>query len=212
MTCFVCPSRFALCLAVLPALPAIAQDVSELPAGTYALDPSHTSVSFEVRHLGLSNYTGGFDTISGTLDIDPADPGSANLVARIETRSLDLPAPPEGFFDEMMSEVWFNAGAHPDITFESDTVTPTGETTADITGTLTLLGVTAPVALKATFNGAFPAGVIEPHPRIGFSATTSLERSSFGMTFGVPPEGSDFGVGDLVTIRIEVEFTGPTAP
>ena len=196
-------------IAGLAALPAYAQEPGDFPKGLYTLDPSHSSVIFEVRHLGLSNFTASFDSVSGTLEIDPASPTTATLETVIETRSLDLPAPPEGFFDEMMSPVWFNADAHPEIRFQSESVTLTGDDTADVAGLLTLLGQAVPVTLATTFNAGFPAGVIEPHARLGFSAVTRLQRSEFGMSFGVPPEGSDFGVGDLIEIRIEAEFTGP---
>ena len=194
-------------LAVALALAAPQLSAQEAPpAGTYVIDPSHTSVTFRVDHLGLSAFTAGFDEVSGTLDIDPADPGTARLEVRIGVGSLDLPAPPPGFLEEMLGPVWFDAGAHPDMVFVSDTIRVTGEATAVIEGTLTLRGATAPLEISAVFNAGFPPGVIEPHARLGFSGTAELDRSDWGMDVGVPPEGSTFGVGDRVRLTIEAEF------
>ena len=73
---------------------------------------------------------------------------------------------------------------------------------------MTMLGATRPVSMIATYRTSFPAGLIEPHPRIGFTATGTLNRSDFGMSNGVPPEGTTFGVGDAVNFTIQAEFIG----
>ena len=80
----------------------------------------------------------------------------------------------------------------------------------EISGTLTLHGVTRPLVLTATFNGGYP-GVpnMDPQARIGFSAHGSFKRSDFGMAFGIPAPGTMIGVGDLIDFSIETEFTGP---
>jgi polyisoprenoid-binding protein YceI len=98
---------------------------------------------------------------------------------------------------------------HPDITFVSDRVDLTGRDTAEVSGTLTLLGVARPVTLDVRFNAGYGPNPYEPNGRIGFSASAELLRSDFGMAFGIPPPGSDFGVGDRVTVRIEAEFVTP---
>ena len=187
----------------------LAQGIEGLPAATYELDPSHASVVFSVNHLGLSAFTAGFDEIEATLVLDPSAPESATLVARVDVGSLDLPAPPSGFYEELMGPAWFDAASHGEMRFESAAVALTGEREAEVAGALTIRGVAVPVTLRAAFNTGFAAGIIEPHPRIGFSGTMEVNRSDFGMSFGVPAEGSTFGVGDRVTIRIEAEFIGP---
>ena len=80
----------------------------------------------------------------------------------------------------------------------------------EIAGTLDLHGVTRPVVLTGTFNGGY-AGMppMDPHARVGVSAHRSFKRSDFGIAFGVPAPGTTMGVGDLIDISIEVEFTGP---
>ncbi|MDB5663406.1 MAG: polyisoprenoid-binding protein, partial [Sphingomonas bacterium] len=80
---------------------------------------------------------------------------------------------------------------------------------ARITGELTLHGVTKPVTLDAKYNGGWAGIDMDPHARIGFSATGSFRRSAFGVSFGVPAPGTNMGVGDEVQIAIEAEFSGP---
>jgi polyisoprenoid-binding protein YceI len=192
------------------AAPAVhAADVTGLLSGRYLSDPSHTVVVFRIDHLGLQKFTATFDSVSATLDIDPADPASARLTATIPVRSLDLPAPPAGFYDTLMVPPWFDAEAHPEMRFASTAVTPTGEATADVAGTLSINGNEAPVTLQVTFNGGYPPGQIEPTPRLGFSATGSLRRSEFGMADFIPAPGTTLGIGDEITFEIEAEFSGP---
>lgn len=206
MRCLLC----ALTLASLPAT-AIAEvppAVAALTAQTFLLDPTHAIVVFSVDHLGFSQFIATFDRVSGSLDLDPADPASARLAVSIDTESLDLPAPPEGFHETLMNETWFNAAAAPHITFVSERIVMTGETTAEVEGTLTLRGVSQPLTLSAKLNGGWNGEPFEPWARIGFSATGELSRSAYGMGFGVPTPDFPWGVGDTVTLRIETEWTG----
>ena len=82
-----------------------------------------------------------------------------------------------------------------------------------ITGTLTLHGVTRPMVLEATYNGGY-AGMPDrdPHARVGFSAHGAFKRSDFGIAFGIPAPGTTIGVGDAIDFSIEAEFTGPPLP
>ena len=164
---------------------------------------------FTVNHLGFSHYTAQFTRFTADLKLDPANPATAQLSATVDPASLSLPSPPAGFFDELMSEPWINAKAFPQMTFKSTSVTMTGPNTADVTGDLTLRGVTKPVTLAMTFNGGWKGIPQDPHARIGFSAKGALNRSDYGISTGVPAPGSTMGVSDEVTIAIEVEFTGP---
>lgn len=199
-----------LALLVLP-IPGRAQS-QEIPAQNFTLDPGHSALLFSVTHLGLSNFTAGFDDVTARLYLDPQDPESARLRVDVNVRSLDLPMPPPGFFETMMRVPWFQAERHPVMTYVSDRITLTSGTTARVDGTLTLNGISAPLPLNARFNTGFPAGVIEPHARVGFSADAELNRSAYGLGFGIPAEGSTFGVGDNISVRIEAEFVGETIP
>ncbi len=179
-------------------------------AGDYVTDPSHTSLTFQVSHLGFSHYTARFETVEAHLTFDPAHPEQARLTAKIDPRSLALNTPPQGFHDEMMGKTFFDAAVFPEMTFVSTGVKVTGANSAAVTGNLTLHGVTKPVTLTVTYNGGYAGmAVYDPHARIGFSAKGQLKRSDFGMGFGVPAPGSEFGVGDLVDFAIETEMSGP---
>jgi polyisoprenoid-binding protein YceI len=179
---------------------------STAPAGTYALDKTHTSVAFRVSHLGFSHYTANFDEVTGKLQFDPTNPSAMTVEATIDPRSLDLNAPPAGFLDHLMSKDFFDAAAFPTLTFKSTKVEVTGPKTADVTGDLTLHGVTKPVTLAVTFNGGYAANAFDG-ARIGFSAKGVLKRSDFGISSGLPAPGTNFGVGDPVEFTIETEFS-----
>lgn len=179
------------------------------PAGHYTLDKAHASLVFRLSHLGFSFYTARFARFDATLDIDPAKPEAARVEATIDPASLDLPAPPEGFKAALLGPDWLDAGAYPTVVFRSTKVTPTGERTAKIAGELTLHGVTKAVTLDATFNGGYAGHPMDPHARIGFSATGAFNRSDFGIAYGIPAPGTTMGVGDEVAVAIEAEFSGP---
>ncbi len=194
--------------------PPPAPDVSQLPAGAYAVDPSHSTLIFHVSHLGFSNYTASFSKFAIDLQLDPAAPEKATVTATIDLASLTLPNPPAGFVDELLNPTWLDKATTPQMKFESTAVTKTGPATADITGNFTLKGITKPVTLHATFNGGYAGHPQDPHARIGFSAKGVLKRSDFNITVGIPVPPSTMGVSDEVAFEIETELSGPawTAP
>lgn len=183
------------------------------PAGTYTLDPYHASLVFRADHLGFSFYTGSFATFDAMLTFDPASVESMAVIASIDVASLVIPTPPPGFRDTMLGPAWFNAAAHPEIIFESTAVTQTGPRTARVDGVMRFLGAAAPLSFDAEFVGGY-AGFppYDPQARIGFTASGVLNRSDFGLTEGLPPEGSTMGVADEISFRIDAEFLGPPAP
>lgn len=169
------------------------------PAGNYKLDPTHASVTWSLSHAGLSNYTARFDKITGTLDFNPDAPEQSKVDIRIDPKSVSTGLPK--FDDEIaMSGKYFNADQYPEIRFVSTGIKITGEATGLITGDLTLKGVTKPVTLDVTFNGAGKS-FGNPGKTLGFSATTKFLRSDYNMGHLV-----SFGIGDEVSLRIETEF------
>ncbi|MEL6207010.1 MAG: YceI family protein [Pseudomonadota bacterium] len=177
-----------------------------LPARTWQADPAHASLTFSVSHLGFSRFNAGFDTFAATLVLDPAAPEEATLTVTVDVASIDLPTPPEGFYETMLGLDWFDAATYPDMVYTSSSITRTGPDTARIDGTLAARGTEVPVTLQARFNGGYPSSPFEPFARVGFSATGTVSRSALGMGFGVPAPGTTFGVGDAVRISTEVEF------
>jgi polyisoprenoid-binding protein YceI len=173
------------------------------PAGTYKIDHAHSSLTWKVNHFGLSNYTARFSRFDAILDIDPAKPESAKVLVTLDPTSIrtDYPFSESRDFDKELGdgEKFFNAKKFTRIVFSSTGVERTGETTARVTGDLTMLGITKPLTIDVTLNGAkrHPiAGV----PALGFSGIAKLNRSDFNLTFMLPL------VGDEVTLLIEAEF------
>jgi polyisoprenoid-binding protein YceI len=194
---------FALILAI--AVPATAQmpatvpgapDASRVTAGTYKVDPAHTQILWQVDHLGFSLFDGAFADPTGTLTIDPKNPAAATVsieipIARLTTTSAKLN-------EHMLAADFFDAAKYPTATFRSTRIVVTGQT-AQITGDLTLRGVTKPVVLDTRFHGAGPHPMTKGQA-IGFRATTSIKRSDFGISYGVPM------VSDEVKLTINAAF------
>ena len=187
--------------------PAIADDAEPvtIPSGVYELDLGHASIVWKVSHLGLSNYTARFNNFEATLNLDVEEPANSQVSVTIDPTSVDTDYPyadQKDFNAALVNqENFFNASEFPKITFESTQVNVTGDRTGTVTGDLTLLGVTLPVTLDVVMNGfleehPFAGGI----PAIGFSGTTTITRSDFGMDWGLA------NVGDEVEILLEVEF------
>lgn len=197
----------AVMFAALATAPAYANDMTawkDMPAGIYTVDKTHASLIWKVSHAGLSNYTARFKSYDAEINFDPADITKSSVTAKIDPATLetDYVATAEKDFNKNLitKEEWFNAGKFPEITFKSTKIEVTGENTGKIHGDLTFLGVTKPVTLDATFNGAYALQPFSKKPAMGFSATGSLNRSDFGMSTYVPM------IGDKVDIIIEAEF------
>lgn len=193
----------AVLLAFAVLAPAHAQKV-EAPAGTYKLDLTHASITWKVKHLGLSNYTARFAKFEADLVIDPAKPEAAKLTATIDPASVktDYPNVAQVDFDKELAtgEKWFNAKVHKSITFVSTAVTSSGDGRAKVTGNLTLLGVTKPVTLDVALVGSTAAHPFMKKPALGFTASGTFKRSEFGMSNMVGI------IGDDVTLQIEAEM------
>lgn len=172
-------------------------EVARLPGGAYRLDPDHASLLFKVDHFGFSQLVGRFDRFEGALDFDPKQPQAARLTVLVDTASIDLNLPK--FEQDLRGPDWFDVAQFPQARFESRTIAITGEKTGKVTGDLTLHGVTAPVTLDVTFNGGADS-LLTGHYTLGFAASGTLLRSTFGLGAYAP------AVGDQVTLEIHAEF------
>jgi polyisoprenoid-binding protein YceI len=177
---------------------------SAVTAGTYTADPGHSQVTWTLDHLGFSPYTGIFGDVSGTLVFDPKNPNAAKVdvtipVSKVTTASSGLTSHLlRGGKDGGKPDFF---GANPaDARFVSTSVKATGQT-ATVTGNLTLNGVTRPVTLQARFYGAGKAPAqMGGKENVGFHATGTIQRSQWGLGFGVPM------VGDAVKLDIAAAF------
>jgi polyisoprenoid-binding protein YceI len=189
--------------AIALAAPAIAQlpmlgtsDVTKVAAGNYNVEPDHTQIGWTVNHLGVSLFSGMFSKASGTLNIDPKNLGRTKVsisvpVASVQTSNAKLTG-------ELTGEAWFDAAKYPALTFVSTKVTSTGATTADITGNLTIHGVTRPVTIEAVFTGV--GSSMKKQAIIGFTGSADIKRTDFGMKTLIPL------VSDAVHLSISAAF------
>jgi len=184
-----------------PQLPG-SMDASRVTAGTYAADSGHSLVGWRVNHFGFNDYLGIFGDVAGTLTIDPANLSAAKVDVTIPISSVMVAS--AGLKDHLLRAG--QDGGKPDFfgpdpapaRFVSTSVTVDG-TEADITGDLTLNGVTKPVTIEAEFTGA-GKGMMNQKETIGFEGEATIKRSDFGITTFVPM------VSDEVELEITVAF------
>lgn len=170
---------------------------AEVQAGAYRLDPAHSKITWAVNHLGFSTYVGQFSKVEGDLRIDPKNASAAQLNVTVDANSVGTLNP--ALDAHLKNADFLDTGKFPTATFKATSVRLTGERTADITGDLTLHGVTKPVVVKAKFN---QAGVnpLDKTYSLGFDGSAVIRRSEFGISTYVP------AVGDEVTLTIEAEL------
>ena len=190
-----------LSLALASCLPVLAQNVStdpaKAPSGTYSVNAGHTQLLFSILHLGLTDYFGRFDKLSGTLSYDDKQPEHSAVNISIDMTSMDLPS--ARLTDDVKNV--FGVQQYPTATFKSTAITRTGPDTGRMTGLLTIKDVTKPVTLDVTFNGG-ELSQIGGGYALGFRATGTIKRSDFGLTQMI---WSRF-VGDDVHLIIEAMF------
>jgi len=183
----------------------VSTDVTKAPSGTYRLQSSHSQLLFSILHIGLTDYYGRFDHLSGTLNFDSVHPQNSAVSIAVDTASVDTTSPQLNM--DLKSADVFDADKYPQAVFKSVSVVRTGATAGTIVGDLTLHGVTKRVSLDATFSG----GELDPltsNYAIGFRASGTIKRTDFGLT-GMPWEPM---VGDDVTLIIQAMFDQENNP
>lgn len=169
--------------------------VSAVEAASYEIDPTHTYPNFEISHLGYSTMHGRFNSTKGSLELD-LDKGKGSVDITIDAASIDTAFKKRD--DHLRSPDFFNVSEFPEITFKSTKVKFNGKQSASVTGNLSMLGVSKTVTLDVK------SITCKPHPFnkkevCGFDAETKINRSDFGMKYGLP------AIGDSVKIHLEVE-------
>ena len=170
-----------------------------LTPGTWTLDASHSEIGMTVRHAGISKVRAQFEEATGTLKV--AGDGAADANAVVRTDSFNSQNPDRDA--HVRGEDFLNAEQHPELTFVAEDIKPTGET-FDITGELTIRGVSKPVTFEAEFGGQ----AVDPFgaTRAGFSASAVISRKDFGLNWNAALEAGGVLVGDKVTLDLEVAF------
>jgi polyisoprenoid-binding protein YceI len=170
-------------------------------AGTWAIDPVHSEVSFTARHFGVSKVKGRFDKFEGTF-VTGADPLASSVNATIDVTSINTNQ--EQRDAHIRSADFFDAENHPTITFTSTGVKEKGDEYL-LEGDLTIRGATKPVSLKLEVGGFGPDAY--GGTRAGFTATGDINRNDFGVSFNGPIPGVPGGVivSEKIGITLEVE-------
>ena len=185
-------------IAQMPAAPG-AKDPARVTGGAYQIDPGHTQIVFAYDHMGFSNNLGIIAGSTGTLTLDPKNVAAAKVSVDVPVANLRSGVPK--LDEHLMKPDFFDAAKFPKATFVSTGVKPDGATSADITGNLTIKGITKPVTLDAEFYGAGKAPAqMGGKENVGFIATGTIKRSDFGMGYGVPM------VGDTIELKIIAAF------
>ena len=170
--------------------------------GTYDIDVSHTRVGFAVRHMAVSKVRGEFKDFSGTLEL-AEDPTASSISVTVQAGSVDTHD--ENRDNHLRTNDFFDVENHPTWSFTSTAIHPVSDTAWKVDGDLTIRGVTKQVTLDATLEGV----VKDPYGmhRVGFSATTSIVRDDFGVSFNAALETGGVVVGKKVDIDLEIEAT-----
>jgi polyisoprenoid-binding protein YceI len=186
------------CLAATGAAAADPQtkDPAKAPPGEYAMDPRHASLIVKIPHMGgFSRYTMRFNKLEGAFSYDPANWQTTKVLIKVDPKSIDTE---DNIFNKTVAG-YFEPEKYPTIQFASTGLVSDTEGHGQLTGDLTLHGVTKPVTLDVDFNGVGP-GLLGAGTRMGFSGTGKIKRSDFGVTAARP------FAGDTVDLSFEVEF------
>jgi polyisoprenoid-binding protein YceI len=169
-------------------------------ATTYKIDPAHSEVFFQVRHL-VTKVRGRFSDFEGTITYDDAAPEQSSVNFSIKTSSIDTNVADRD--THLRSADFFSAEEHPTLTFRSKKITKKGGDNYDVVGDLTLRGTTKEITLPVTFlgNATDPWG----GKRVGFEAETTVNRKDYGLNWNAALETGGFLVGDDVKITLSIQ-------
>ena len=189
-------SRTLIALVLVSAAPLAAS------ADTWQIDPVHTTVGFSVRHMTISTVRGQFNKVAGTITANDNDPATAVIEATIDTASIDTHSPDRD--SDLKSANFLDVAKYPTMTFKSKKIEAAGPGKYNVVGDLTLHGVTKEVTLAVEATGA-PIKDPWGNMRAGATATTTINRKDFGLTWNKMIEVGGAVVGDAVAVEIDVE-------
>jgi len=183
-------------LIALAAAATLATGIAQAEPANYAIDPTHTFVTFEISHFGASVNRGRFDKKEGSVQLDKAAK-AGKVEISFDATSINSGTP--AFDKHLQSADLFNAAQHPKITFVSDKFSFNGDKVSEVSGQLTLLGKTGPVTLKANQFNCYQSPMLKREVCGGdFEAT--IDRTQWGMNYGV-----DWGFAKNVRLVVQVE-------
>lgn len=167
----------------------------------WAVDAVHSSIDFSIKHLVIAKVKGNFQSIEATIEADPEDLTTADIeftvdIASIDTRNADRD-------NHLRSADFFDIEKYPKLTFKSTKIVKTDDGEYDVTGDLSLHGVTRPETFKITYEGTAkdPWG----NEKVGFSGTGTINREDYGLTYNAALETGGVLLGSKVNVTIEIE-------
>jgi polyisoprenoid-binding protein YceI len=169
-------------------------------SGTYTIDPTHSRIGFVARHAMVTKVRGAFNEIEGSASVDAGDFTKSTATLTVQAASIDTRN--EQRDGHLRSNDFLGMDEYPQITFVSTGVRKTGETSLDLTGDLTVRGVTRSVTVPFDFEGAAtdPMGNL----RVGFEGSVTISRKDYGITWNAALETGGVLVSDKVTLEFEV--------
>lgn len=171
-----------------------------IPTGTWVIDPSHSDVTFSVRHLMISKVKGNFGAFNGTITTGDTIAGS-QVDAKIDVTTIDTKD--EGRNGHLRSPDFFAVDEHPEITFVSTSVEPGKHDKFQLHGDLTIRGTTKPVVLDVELGGVAKDGYGQT--KLAAEASTTISRGDFGLTWNSALESGGVLVSDEVAIQLDVQ-------
>ena len=168
----------------------------------WKIDPMHSEADFAIKHMAISTVHGSFHGIAGVITFDPTDVAKSSVEATIPVNTVDTGvAPRDG---DLKSARFFDVEKFPTMTFKSTSVRKAGDH-YDVMGDLTLHGVTKPVVLKLEEPGKAETGMDGKSEHRGFTATTTINRQDFGLTWNGMLKSGDAVLSDEVKIEIDID-------
>lgn len=167
----------------------------------WAVDASHSSIDFTVRHMMIAKVKGTFHDFEATIEADPEDLTTASIEFSVDVKSVDTRN--EDRDNHLRSADFFDVENHPKMTFKATRIVRKGDGVYEVTGDLTIRGVTRSETFTVTYEG----GGKDPwgNEKVGFSAEGKINRSDYGLTWNAALETGGVLVGDEVKINLEIE-------
>lgn len=188
-----CRARIAILFMAAASLPVFAAD-------TYMIDKNHSDISFTVRHFA-SKVRGRFTDFAGEVQVDRARPDASFVAFAIRAASIDTNNADRD--NHLRSPDFFDAAKNPEIKFTSSKITPTGKDRFDVTGTLTMRGVSKEITIPVAYLGSMkdPGG----NDRASFELSTKLNRKDYGINWNKALDAGGFMLSDDVDVTISLE-------
>ena len=172
---------------------------TRLPAGTWKVDPTHSSATFAVKHMAVGTFRGGFEDLDAALIV--SDDGAATLQGTVRADSINVKD--ENLRAHLGSPDFFDTERHPELSFRSDSLQPTDDGLL-VEGELTIKGNTHPLQAHGSVSG--PSVGLDGSQRLGLTLETKVDRTLYGLNWNAPLPKGGFALANDVTLIVELEL------